>query len=352
MVGSGLGGSLSMAALAASPRFKLTAVADIREEALQAAKAKYPDIHTFRSYQELFASHPVDVVCVSTWPPSHLEITEAALQLPLMGILVEKPLADNSQDARRLLTAVQAKKLPMAVPHNLLVLPHTRQIIARVQSGQIGDLKLIEIECSGWDIINAGIHWLNFVVMLLNNEPVEFVMAAVDGSTRTYRDGMQVETQAVTYAQTRSGVRIVMHTGDYVKIAESSKQTLFRLIGTQGEIDFYGWESEYLIHNAEFPTGQRIEVGPSSRTGHQIHLETMAEQMDTGVADYTIPEASLSALALCEAAYLAGKYRCTVRPPLAEFAPPPAGDWEPGKPYTGSGGGRDGRKLPPLQDNS
>jgi hypothetical protein len=72
--------------------------------------------------------------------------------------------------------------------------------------------------------------------------------------------------------------------------------------------------------------------------------------MDSGKADYFVPETSLAALELCEAAYLAGKHQCVVTLPLATFTPPAANDWEPGKPYSGStGGGRDGRKLPPLE---
>ena len=349
VVGAGVGGNLSMTGLTASPRFKLVAVAGMRQDALQAAKAMYPDIRTFTSHQQLFKECPTDVVCVSTWPSSHLEITQAALQLPLTGILVEKPLADNSRDGHTLIEAVKARKLPMAVPHNLLVLPHVDQIMRRVHGGEIGDLKLVEIECSGVDIINAGIHWLNFAVVLTGNEPVDFVMAAVDKSTRTYRYGMQVETLAVTYIQLRSGLRVVMNTGDYVKIAEPGKSTLFRLVGTLGGIDFYAWESSYRIQNAEFPKGQLIEVEPGPRTGHQIHLENLADCMDTGKADYTIPDTSLAALELCEAAYLAGEHNCIVRLPLARFTPPPQTDWSPGKPFSGSGGGRDGRKLPPQE---
>ena len=62
----------------------------------------------------------------------------------------------------------------------------------RVHAGEIGDIRLIEIECSGWDIINAGIHWLNFADVLTGNEPVDFVMAAVDKSTGGGRDGRKI----------------------------------------------------------------------------------------------------------------------------------------------------------------
>lgn len=347
VIGAGSGGKLSMKGAAASDRFQLVAVADWREEARQEAEALYPNIRTFATHQELFAAMSVDVVCVSTWPPTHLAVTQDALALPLQGILVEKPLADNTADGRALLDLVRAKGLPMVTPHGLLVAEHIRQIIARVQGGEIGELKLIEIQCGGWDIINAGIHWLNFVVVLTEQMPVDFVLATCDASTRTYRDGMQVETQAVTYVQMQSGLRVVMNTGDFVKISEPGESLLFRLVGTQGTIDFYAWKSRYRICNAEFPHGQTIEVDPGPRSAHQKYLELLADQIDKQAPDYIWPAASLAALELCEAAYLSNQYRCMVPLPLADFIPPAITSWEPGKPYAGQGGGRDGRRLTP-----
>lgn len=345
VIGAGMGGKLSMKAAVASARFQLVAVADWREEARQEAETLYPGIRTFASHEELLAAIPVDVVCVSTWPPTHLAVTRAALALPLKGILVEKPLADNTADGRALLDLVRANGLPMVTPHGLLVAEHVRQIMARVQQGEIGELKLIEIQCSGWDIINAGIHWLNFVVVLTQQAPVDFVLATCDTSTRTYRDGMQVETLAVTYLQLQSGLRVIMNTGDYVKSSEPGESTLFRLVGTQGTLDFYAWKSRYRLCNAEFPQGQVIEVEPGPQSAHQKYLELLATQIDNNTPDYTWPSASLAALALCEAAYLSHQHRCVVPLPLSQFTPPAITPWEPGKPYAGQGGGRDGRRL-------
>ncbi len=345
VVGAGTGGGLSMAALHASPRFELVAVADTRPAALEAARQRYPGIATYSSHQALFSAQPTDVVCVSTWPPSHLEITRAALELPLAGILVEKPLADNARDGRAVLEAVQARGLPMATPHNLMVLPHALEIVARVRAGEIGALRLIEIECDGWDIINAGIHWLHFCVMLAGDDRAAWVLAGVDRSTHTYRDGMQVETMAVTYVQFASGLRVVMQTGDHVHVAEPGKSTLFRLIGAQGRIEFYAWEPRYRLLNAAHPHGELFEAPAGGRSGHQRHLENLAAQIDRGQPDYAIPAASLVALELCEAAYLSGQHGCLVTLPLAAFAPPAPVDWAPGQPYSGQGGGRDGRQL-------
>jgi len=345
VVGGGFGGRLSMNALVASDRFELAAVADINQDARQALQKDYPGIKTFTTHREMFEACPTDVVCVSTWAPSHEEVTMAALELGLKGILVEKPLGDTAAAGGRILKALKARKLPMAVPHNLLALRTPVEIIERVGRGEIGELKLVEIQCSQWDIINAGIHWLHFFVNVAGNEEMDHVMAICESSTRTYRDGMQVETTAVTYAQTASGVRVVMQTGDEVKINREGKGVVFRVVGTSGLIEFWAWENAYLIVNAEFPGGRMITPEQYAVTGHQRHLETMAAMIDSGQVDYSIAETSLKALELCEGAYVSSRHRCKVTFPVEEFQPPAESQWDPGMPYSGSGGGRDGRKL-------
>ncbi|MDP9353469.1 MAG: Gfo/Idh/MocA family oxidoreductase [Chloroflexota bacterium] len=345
VVGGGVGGRLSMRALAASDHFDLVAAADLRPEVCQALEDEFPGLRTYLSHEDLFTSAPTDVVCVSTYPPSHEAVAVAALQTPVRGILVEKPLGHTYASGQRVLEAIKSRKLPMAVPHGLLARRAPLEILERVRGGEIGELKLVEIQCSGWDIINAGIHWLNFVVTLIGNEPMKYVLAACDASTRTYRDGMQVETVAVTYAESRSGVRVVMQTGDYIEVNSACKETLFRLIGTAGQIEFYGWHPSYSILNAEYPDGETITPEEFAVTGHQRHLDHLAEMIASGKPGYSIPESSLSALQLCEGAYLSSAHGCQVSFPLEEFSPPAPSDWLPGQPYSGTGGGRDGRKL-------
>ena len=121
VVGAGMGGKASMKALADSERFELVAVADWKEEARREAGEMHAGVRTFADCGKMFAESPTDVVCVASWPPSHLEVTLGALALPLKGILVEKPLADTAADGARVLDAVKERKLPMAVPHGLLV---------------------------------------------------------------------------------------------------------------------------------------------------------------------------------------------------------------------------------------
>jgi predicted dehydrogenase len=346
VIGCGVGGRLSLDALSASPLFRIVAAADLRPEVREFLEREFPGLQTFGSHQEMLALCPTDVVCVSTYPPSHQSIVLDAMQLPsLRGILVEKPLADTAAAGRRILKAIKSRHLPVVVPHGLRTRATSVEVIDRVLRGEIGELRSIEVQCDKWDLLNAGIHWLDFCLAATGEASITSVLAACDTSTRTYRDGMQVETVAVTYAENLNGVRMIVQTGDFIRVNTPGKNTLFRLAGTGGIIEFWGWEKGYSILNAQYPAGQTIVPDEFPVFGHRRHLENLATQIRSGTPDYRLPESSLTALEICEAAFLSWQHRCQVRFPLDSFIPPSPSDWQPGKAYSGTSGGRDGRKL-------
>lgn len=346
VIGCGTGGRLSLDALSVSPLFRLVAAADVRADVHKSLEQDFPGLQTFGSHQEMLVRCPTDVVCVSTYAPSHESIVLDALAVPaLRGILVEKPLADTAVAGRRILNAIKTRNLPMVVPHGLRTRATPLEVVDRVLRGEIGELRQIEVQCDKWDLLNAGIHWLDFCLAATGEAPITSVLAAGDTSTRTYRDGMQVETVAVTYVENVDSARMILQTGDFISVNTPGKKTLFRLAGTRGFIEFWGWEKGYSILNAQYPGGQMITPDEFPVFGHRRHLETLATQIRSGAPDYRLPESSLTALEICEAAFLSWQHRCQVRFPLASFVPPERSDWELGKPYSGIGGGRDGRKL-------
>ncbi|MDZ4046620.1 MAG: hypothetical protein U1E32_12710, partial [Rhodoglobus sp.] len=139
------------------------------------------------------------------------------------------------------------------------------------------------------------------------------------------------------------GVRVLLNTGDYVPVPEETV-CLMRIVGTRGFIEFKAFESSYVI---VAPGHDRtiVEVEPFAVSGHQRHLEYLADQIESGQADYGIPDTSLQALEIVEAAYLSHRTRGSVVLPIAVEQAPPGADWDPGTPYSGTGGGRNGREL-------
>jgi predicted dehydrogenase len=342
VVGGGMGGRLSLNALQSSPLFSLIGVADLREDVRAALATDFGGLATFASHTEMFAALQPAVVCVSTYAPTHEEVAIAALTLPsLKGILVEKPLGIDTAAGKRILEAIATRGVPVVVPHGMLAKATPLEIIRRVQADEIGRLVLVEIQCKGWDILNAGIHWLHFCRMLAPSDAPVSVHCAMDTSTKTYRDGLQVETAATTSIVHTSGLRVILHTGDETPINVAGKAFVFRLVGEKGTIEFWGWENGYLFN------GELVTPTEYPTTGHRRHLENLAQQCRQGAPhDNTIPQASLEALELCEAAYLSGNYGVQVALPLTNAVLPDTKlNWVAGQPYSGVGGGRDGRQF-------
>lgn len=345
VVGGGVGGQLSVQALSNSPNFALRAVADRNERVREQIATQYPGVRTFSSHEMMFTECPTDVVCVSTYPSSHEEVALAALQLPLAGILVEKPLGDTYAAGRRILDAIEGRRLPVVVPHGLLARATPLDVLQCVRRGCIGVLSLVEVQCAHLDIINAGIHWVNFFVHLIGDEPIHSVLAACDTTSRTRRYGLKVETDAVTYLRSASGARMIMNTGDDTPVAAEGVETLFRLVGSEGIIEFAGWVPGYRLMNADHPTGMVIMPDELYKTPHQVYLDNLAAMIASNSVDYSLAKSSLRALEACEAAYVSNRYRCTIHLPLAAFTPPTPSDWDAGTPYAGEEGSRDGWRL-------
>src|ERR1700746_2598440 len=113
VVGCGKGGRLSSQALPESEFYAPIAAADLRSEIGDERQKKFPGLRLFADFREMFATCPTDLVCVSTYPPTHEEVAVEALKLPLEAILVEKPIADTVAAGRRILEFVKQRRIPL-----------------------------------------------------------------------------------------------------------------------------------------------------------------------------------------------------------------------------------------------
>ena len=352
VIGAGSGGSLSIRALAESPRYTLRGVVDLSPAVRQRVAAAHPEVTVLADYREALQRLQPEVVCVATWPPSHLSVVLDAIAgvPPPRGLLVEKPLAHTWRDGRRLVNALRRRAIPCVVPHGLVVSGHGRAVLDQVHSGAVGAVQLVWIECRGWDILNAGIHWLHFALQVIGGPFVE-VQCACDRSTRTYRDGMQVETVAALVATAASGARIALHTGDELALSAPAAGALIRIVGSEGLIELWGWEPRYRIVSSRCAAGAAttVEVAPGPQ-GHALYLHRLADQIAAGAPEWGQVERSLAALELCDAAYTSAREQRAVSLRGGNRLGAPGGgeaspqDWDPGSPYTGIGGGRDGRR--------
>src|SRR4029450_1128450 len=121
----------------------------------------------------------IDAVIIATPVSSHFELAMAALKAG-KHVLVEKPLAAKSDQARKLVDEAAARNLVLLVDHTFVYTDAVRKIRELIASGQLGDiyyydavrvnLGLFQHDVNViWDL---AIHDLSIMDCVLPNKPV------------------------------------------------------------------------------------------------------------------------------------------------------------------------------------
>ena len=108
-----------------------------------------PD-RSYASVQEMLDSESsrkdgVDAVAIMTPNDSHFEYSVAALECGL-DVICDKPMTNTLQEAEALHKKVEETGLIFCLTHNYTGYPMVRQAKAMVQDGQLGTIRLVQVE--------------------------------------------------------------------------------------------------------------------------------------------------------------------------------------------------------------
>ncbi len=147
IIGAGnRGAGYATAAQLQPERVRVVGVAEPRAHYRQAIAQTYhvPAANVFADWREA-ASRPrfADAVVIATPDALHVEPAIAFARLGY-AMLLEKPMAPNAEDCRRIAKAVERSGVIFAVGHVLRYTPYTRQIKALLAAGAIGDVVSIQ----------------------------------------------------------------------------------------------------------------------------------------------------------------------------------------------------------------
>jgi len=104
----------------------------------------------YASVQEMLSSESAradgaDVVAIMTPNDSHYEYAVSSLNLGF-DVICDKPMTNTLQEAEALHTKVQESGLIFCLTHNYTGYPMVRQAKAMVEDGQIGTIRLVQVE--------------------------------------------------------------------------------------------------------------------------------------------------------------------------------------------------------------
>jgi predicted dehydrogenase len=122
-----------------APGSSVLGVSDLRDGRLAEAQSRYPSIKTTKNPQDLFTDSSINAIAIATPVSSHFELAMQALRAG-KHVLVEKPLASNSEHAERLIEEAAKRKLVLMVDHTFVYTGAVRKICEMVTTGALGEI--------------------------------------------------------------------------------------------------------------------------------------------------------------------------------------------------------------------
>ncbi|MDO8503230.1 MAG: Gfo/Idh/MocA family oxidoreductase [bacterium] len=116
---------------------------DLRTEALQEVKRRFPYILTTTDFNEIISDPNIDAVVLATPTESHFALAEKAINSG-KDVLIEKPMTCNSEEAWQLVALAEKNKRILMVDHILLFNPAVLKIKELIDSGEIGEILYID----------------------------------------------------------------------------------------------------------------------------------------------------------------------------------------------------------------
>lgn len=161
------------------PGSSVVAVCDLVENRLLPLHKLYPNLRTTNNSAEVINDSSIDAIVIATPVSSHFDLAMAALRAG-KHVLVEKPLASNSEQAVQLIDEAASRELVLMVDHTFVYTDAVRKVRELIASGALGEiyyydavrvnLGLFQHDVNViWDL---GIHDLSIMDSVLPTKPI------------------------------------------------------------------------------------------------------------------------------------------------------------------------------------
>ncbi|MGB8326123.1 MAG: Gfo/Idh/MocA family oxidoreductase [Steroidobacteraceae bacterium] len=137
IVGYGYWGPNLVRNFAETPEAEVAAVADLDARKLEVVKRRFPSARTTTRFQDLLEDQTIDAIAIATPVSTHFELGMAALKAG-KHLWLEKPMAETSLQARKLVDEAEKRKLVLHVDHTFIYTGAVRKMGEIIKSGQLG----------------------------------------------------------------------------------------------------------------------------------------------------------------------------------------------------------------------
>jgi predicted dehydrogenase len=270
---------------------EIVAACDIDPGKLRGFQEEFEVPAGYADYRELLAREQPDIVSICTWHGTHSEISVAAAEAGVQGILAEKPMGRDLGEARAMVEAAERLGAKLAIHHQRRFDPTIVAVRRAIAAGAIGSPVSMVFSTSG-GLLNNGCHGIDLFVYLVGQPAWTSVIGQVERTTNRYERGIPAEDKALGVVRFAGGHELVLQ----VDMLEGEVAgTSERLLGPEGVIRYDRHGASVL--SAESRGWQRLaEDRPQPTPVEELiaWLEGGPEHRDSGRASLATEEVMMA----------------------------------------------------------
>ena len=266
----------------------------------------------YQDYNEMLDQEDLDFVSVCTWIEMHTDMIVNAANSGIQAIHAEKPMAPTWGESKKQYQACVDNHVMITFCHQRRFGPEFVRARELAHDGTIGDLVRVEASCG--NLLDWGTHWFDMFFFYNNDEPVDWVIGQIDGTSTHRVFGVPVENCGLSWIRWKNGLEGLLGTGGTGVTGAGN-----RLIGTHGRIEVHssGVSLRVLARGAsDWETVDPRGAVPEGYNDTTLSVLNLIECVKTGEEPELSGRKALQATELIFATYESSRCRKKITLPL------------------------------------
>lgn len=269
IVGCGGMGRSHARAWNSNERTELVAAEDIKKETAEKLADQY-SIAAYTDYNEMFEKEEIDIVSICTWQGVRSEITVAAAERGVKGIIGEKPMSASLGEADDMIEACEKNDVKLAIGHHRRFSATNTEIRRLVADGAIGQPIILHHRAKpNAGLLNTGTHAIDGMRYYLSDPETLWVIGQTSRKTDRWERRTRCEDLCMGLICFEGGTR-----GIYEGDLPGPGVSLPTITGTEGKIKI-GEDGIILLHDDKKSGWQEITPPPEKTNQYQELIDWM-----------------------------------------------------------------------------
>lgn len=235
---------------------ELVAAMDINEGSAKRVAEEFTIPAVYTDYNKMLETEDLDIVSITTWQGVRAEITVAAANAGVKGILGEKPMASSMGEVDDMIEACEKNDVKLAIGHHRRFSATNTEIRRLVADGAIGQPTIVHHKAkSNAGLLNTGTHAIDDMRYYLSDPKTLWVVGQTSRTTDRWERRTICEDMCMGLICFEGGTR-----GIYEGDLPGPGVSMPTVTGTEGKIK--SGKGGVLLHDDKVGGWQEITPPP------------------------------------------------------------------------------------------